>query len=42
MLTYTPATPEQYNEFLQMMWDDGQEYMENVMRLMQMTWEDGI
>jgi ribosomal protein S18 acetylase RimI-like enzyme len=23
-----------------MMWDDGQEYMENTMRLMQMTWDE--
>jgi ribosomal protein S18 acetylase RimI-like enzyme len=42
MLTYKPATPEQYDQFLQMMWDDGQQYgyLENTMRLMNMTWEE--
>jgi ribosomal protein S18 acetylase RimI-like enzyme len=40
MLIYSPAIPEQYDEFLQMMWDDGQEYWENTMRIMQMTWEE--
>jgi len=40
MLRFTPATPEQYSEFLQMMWNDGQEYWENTMRIMQMTWEE--
>jgi ribosomal protein S18 acetylase RimI-like enzyme len=40
MLTYSPPTPEQYDEFLQMMWDDGQAYWENTMRIMQMTWEE--
>jgi ribosomal protein S18 acetylase RimI-like enzyme len=40
MLKFSPATPDQYEQFLQMMWDDGQEYWENTMRLMQMTWEE--
>jgi len=40
MHTYSPATPEQYDQFLQMMWDDGQEYMENTLRIMQMTWDE--
>jgi ribosomal protein S18 acetylase RimI-like enzyme len=39
MLTFAPATAEQYDEFLGMMWDDGQDYMENTLRVMQMTWE---
>ena len=40
MITYSPATAEQYDAFLQMMWEDGQEYWENTMRIMQMTWEE--
>lgn len=40
MLKFIPANPEQYDEFLQMMWEDGQEYWENAMRIMQMTWEE--
>ena len=40
MLKFIPAIPEQYDEFLQMMWEDGQEYWENTMRIMQMTWEE--
>jgi len=40
MLTYTPPTPKQYDQFLQIMWDDGQEYMENTLRIMQMTWDE--
>jgi ribosomal protein S18 acetylase RimI-like enzyme len=39
MLSYAPATTEQYDEFLEMMWNDGQDYMENAMHVMQMTWE---
>jgi ribosomal protein S18 acetylase RimI-like enzyme len=39
MLTYASPTPEHIDEFLQMMWDDGQEYMENTLQLMEMTWE---
>jgi ribosomal protein S18 acetylase RimI-like enzyme len=39
MLAFAPATPEQYADFLQMMWDDGQDYMEITLRVMQMTWE---
>jgi len=39
MLTYASPAPEQMDEFIQMMWDDGQEYMENTLRLMEMTWE---
>jgi ribosomal protein S18 acetylase RimI-like enzyme len=37
MLKFVPATPEQYDEFLQMMWEDGQEYLENTLHVMQMT-----
>jgi hypothetical protein len=40
VLKFTPATSEQYDHFLQMMWDDGQEYMENTMKNMQMTWDE--
>ena len=40
MLTYPPAAAEQYDEFLQMMWEDGQEYLPEVMRMMQLTWEE--
>jgi ribosomal protein S18 acetylase RimI-like enzyme len=39
MLTYAAPTAEQYDQSLKMMWDDGQEYWENTLRLMQMTWE---
>jgi ribosomal protein S18 acetylase RimI-like enzyme len=40
MLKFSPATAEQYDQFLQMMCEDGQEYWENMMRIMQMTWEE--
>lgn len=40
MLSFSPATPGQYDEFLKMMWDDGQDYWENTLRVMQMTWEE--
>lgn len=40
MLKFVPATPEQYDQFLQMMWEDGQEYLRNAMRVMQMTWDE--
>ena len=40
MLTYRSTTPEQYDQFRQMMWDDGQENMENTLRIMQMTWDE--
>ena len=39
MITYATPSAEQYEQFLQIMWDDGQEYWENTLRLMQMTWE---
>jgi ribosomal protein S18 acetylase RimI-like enzyme len=39
MISYTAPQAEQYDQFLQMMWDDGQEYWENTLRIMQMTWE---
>lgn len=39
MITYATPTSEQYDQFLQMMWDDGQEYWENTLRIMKMTWE---
>ncbi len=31
MLKFPPASSEQYDQFLQTMWDDGQEYMENTL-----------
>jgi ribosomal protein S18 acetylase RimI-like enzyme len=40
MLEYSSPTPEQYNLFLQLMRDDGQEYMERAMSRMNMTWEE--
>jgi ribosomal protein S18 acetylase RimI-like enzyme len=40
MLTYKSPTDEQYDQFLQLMWEDGQEYWENTLRVMQMTWEE--
>jgi ribosomal protein S18 acetylase RimI-like enzyme len=40
MLKFTAATPEQYDQFLQMMWEDGQEFLQNAMRVMQMTWDE--
>ena len=40
MITYLPATTDQYAIFLQMMWDDGQEYLPEAMRMMQLTWEE--
>jgi ribosomal protein S18 acetylase RimI-like enzyme len=39
MITYSTPSTDQYEQFLQLMWDDGQEYWENTLRLMQMTWE---
>jgi ribosomal protein S18 acetylase RimI-like enzyme len=40
MLEFASPTPEQYDLFLQWMWDDGQEYMVRTMRLMNMTWDE--
>jgi ribosomal protein S18 acetylase RimI-like enzyme len=40
MLEFSSPTPEQYNLFLQWMWDDGQDYMERTMRLMKLTWDE--
>ncbi len=40
MPKFVTATPEQYDQFLQMMWEDGQEYLRNAMRVMQMTWDE--
>ncbi len=40
MLTYSMPISEQYAAFMQMMWDDGQEYWENTLRLMEMTWAE--
>ncbi len=39
MVTYAAPTDDQYGQFLQMMWEDGQEFWENTMRIMQLTWE---
>ena len=39
MLTFAFTTPDQSDEFLQMMWEDGQAYLENTMRVIQMSWE---
>ena len=40
MLTFSPATPEQYDQFLQWMRDDGHDYLENSLRILQMTWDE--
>jgi ribosomal protein S18 acetylase RimI-like enzyme len=40
MPKFVTATPEQYDQFLQMMWEDSQEYLPNAMRVMQMTWDE--
>ena len=40
MITYTSPTPEQYDLFLQMTRGDGQEYMEQTLRLMEMSWSE--
>lgn len=40
MLEFSSPTPEQYDLFLQWMWDDGHDYMERTMRLMDMTWDE--
>jgi ribosomal protein S18 acetylase RimI-like enzyme len=40
MLEFSSPAPEQYDLFLQWMWDDGQEYMERTMLLMNMTWDE--
>jgi ribosomal protein S18 acetylase RimI-like enzyme len=39
MISYSAPTQGQYDHFLQMMWEDGQVYWENTLRIMQMTWE---
>ena len=39
MITYGTPNADQYAQFLQLTWEDGQEYWENTLRLMQMTWE---
>jgi ribosomal protein S18 acetylase RimI-like enzyme len=40
MLTYKPAQVEQYEEFLQLMRNEVEDYVERTMELMQMTWEE--
>lgn len=40
MLTYSPPTVEQYDEFLQMMWEEMQEYLPDAMRILHMTWDE--
>src|SRR4030043_1891063 len=40
MLKFKSANAEQYDVFLQLMWDDGQEYWADTMRIMQLTWEE--
>jgi ribosomal protein S18 acetylase RimI-like enzyme len=40
MLTYAPPTVEQYDEFLQMMWEEMQEYLPEAMRILHMTWAE--
>jgi hypothetical protein len=37
MLTYKPATCEQYDEFWQLMLKEAADYLERTMELMQMT-----
>lgn len=39
MLTYKPATSEQYDEFFQLMRDEAADYLEHTMNLMRMTLE---
>ncbi|MBE0682001.1 MAG: GNAT family N-acetyltransferase [Anaerolineales bacterium] len=41
MLTYKPATSEQYDEFFQLMLDEAADYLERTMELMQMNLEQG-
>ncbi|MCX5801303.1 MAG: hypothetical protein NTX17_07960 [Candidatus Eisenbacteria bacterium] len=38
MLTYQPASPEQAEEFLQLLRIDAADYLERTAQLMQMTW----
>ena len=40
MLTYEPARTDQYDEFLQLMRSEIEDYLERTMELMQMTWEE--
>ena len=40
MLKFKSANAEQYDVFLQLIWDDGQEYWADTMRIMQLTWEE--
>jgi len=40
MLTYEPARMEQYEEFLQLMRSEIEDYLERTMELMQMTWDE--
>jgi len=37
MLNLTPATPEQYDEFFQLMQDEAADYLEHTLNLMQMS-----
>jgi ribosomal protein S18 acetylase RimI-like enzyme len=39
MLTYQPASPEQYDEFLQLMQEETAEYIDTTLALMQMSLE---
>ena len=39
MLSYEPAKPEQYDEFLELMRDEASEYLEHTLELIQMTWQ---
>ena len=40
MLKFKSANAKQYDVFLQLIWDDGQEYWADTMRIMQLTWEE--
>jgi hypothetical protein len=40
MLKFTAPFHAQYDLFLQMMWDDGQEYLQNALHHLQMTWDE--
>jgi ribosomal protein S18 acetylase RimI-like enzyme len=39
MISSSDPGADQYDQFLHMMWEDGQEYWQDTLRIMQMTWE---
>ncbi|MFZ2096007.1 MAG: hypothetical protein WAV05_05145 [Anaerolineales bacterium] len=40
MIKFSSPTPEQYDLFLQMMWEDGRDYLDNALHHLQMTWDE--